>query len=137
MRIAYVRCSSATQNEARQKEALQKYDIERWYSEKVSGKDIEGRPELKAMLDFAREGDVIYVEDFSRLAGSVTLVSGHLQNALSPILVTPSGMTILLFQSSGVFPHTTLTPLMFQYSLQPDGLDSASQYTVTFVQLKN
>ena len=72
MRIAYVRCSSATQNEARQKEALQKYDIERWYSEKVSGKDIEGRPELKAMLDFAREGDVIYVEDFSRLARSTS-----------------------------------------------------------------
>ena len=69
MNIAYVRVSTVDQNEARQKEALDKYDITKWYEEKVSAKDTN-RPRLKAMLDYAREGDTIYVHDFSRLARS-------------------------------------------------------------------
>ena len=69
MRIAYVRVSTADQNEARQVEALQKYNIERWYTEKISGKNTD-RPKLQEMLDFVREGDEIYIHDFSRLARS-------------------------------------------------------------------
>ncbi len=71
MKIAYVRVSTAEQNEARQVEALSKYDIEKWFVEKVSAKDTH-RPELQNMLDFAREGDTIYIHDFSRLARSTT-----------------------------------------------------------------
>lgn len=67
MVIGYVRVSSIDQNNARQKEALKKYNIERLYEEKASGKDME-RPELKNMLDFVREGDIVVVSDFSRLA---------------------------------------------------------------------
>lgn len=69
MRIAYVRVSTVEQNEARQIEALEKYNIEKWYIEKVSGKNTN-RPQLKEMLEFAREDDVIYIHDFSRLARS-------------------------------------------------------------------
>lgn len=69
MKIAYVRVSSADQNEARQVEALKKYDVEKWFVEKVSGKDMN-RPELQNLLEFAREGDTVYVKDFSRLARS-------------------------------------------------------------------
>ena len=69
MRIAYVRVSTAEQNEARQIEALKKYDIERWFTEKCSGKNTD-RPKLQEMMDFAREGDEIYIHDFSRLARS-------------------------------------------------------------------
>lgn len=69
MKIAYVRVSTVEQNEARQIEALKQYDIEKWFSEKVSAKDTN-RPELKQMLDFAREGDTVYIHDFSRLARS-------------------------------------------------------------------
>lgn len=71
MNIAYVRVSTAEQNEQRQVNALQGYHIERWFMEKVSGKDTN-RPQLQAMLDFAREGDTIYVHDFSRLARSTS-----------------------------------------------------------------
>ena len=71
MRIAYVRVSTAEQNEQRQIDALAKHDIERWFTEKVSGKDTN-RPQLQAMLEFAREGDTIYVHDFSRLARSTS-----------------------------------------------------------------
>ena len=69
MNIAYVRVSTIEQNEARQLEALEKYDIEKWFTEKVSGKNTN-RPQLQQMLDFAREGDTIYVHDFTRLARS-------------------------------------------------------------------
>ncbi len=65
--IAYVRVSTVEQNEARQVEALQKYEIDKWYTEKVSGKNLD-RPQLQAMLDYAREGDTIFIHDFSRIS---------------------------------------------------------------------
>ena len=67
MRIAYVRVSTEEQNEARQREALKQYRIEKWFCEKRSAKDTN-RPQLEAMLEFARSGDTIYIHDFSRLA---------------------------------------------------------------------
>lgn len=65
--IAYVRVSTVEQNEARQIEALEKHNIDKWYTEKISGKNTD-RPQLKAMLDYVREGDTVYIHDFSRLA---------------------------------------------------------------------
>lgn len=70
MKVAYVRVSTQEQNEARQLEALEKYSIEKWFTEKVSGKNMTDRPELNNMLDFVREGDTVYIHDFSRLARS-------------------------------------------------------------------
>lgn len=82
MNIAYVRVSTLEQNEGRQVEGLKEYSIDKWFEEKVSAKDTN-RPQLNAMLDFAREGDTIYVWDFSRLARStkdlLNLVE-HMQN---------------------------------------------------------
>lgn len=79
MNIGYVRVSTEEQNPARQQEALAAYNIEKWYIEPVSGKDME-RLELQKMLDFIREGDTLFVHDFSRLARSVkdllTIVDG-------------------------------------------------------------
>lgn len=69
MNIAYVRVSTVEQNESRQTEALEKHNIDKWYIEKVSGKDAN-RPKLQEMLDYVREGDTIYIHDFSRLARS-------------------------------------------------------------------
>ena len=70
MKIGYVRVSTVDQNEARQVEALKKYGVEKWYTEKVSGKDLN-RPKLQEMLDFVREGDTIFIHDFSRISRSV------------------------------------------------------------------
>ncbi len=69
MNIAYVRVSTVEQNEARQLEGLKKYNIDKWFTEKISGKDTN-RPELRNLLGFVREGDTVYVHDFSRLARS-------------------------------------------------------------------
>lgn len=69
MNIAYIRVSTVEQNEVRQLEGLKKYNIDKIFQEKVSAKDTN-RLQLKSMLEFAREGDIIYVWDFSRLARS-------------------------------------------------------------------
>ena len=105
MKIAYIRVSSVDQNEARQHEALKNCGIEKWFSEKVSGKDMN-RPMLRAMLDFAREGDTIYVEDFSRLARStkdlLTIVEMLQQSGIELVSIkecldtsTPTGKLML------------------------------------------
>ncbi len=67
--IAYVRVSTVEQNEERQLEGLQKHNIDKWFTEKVSGKDMN-RPELKNLLEYVREGDTVFIHDFSRLARS-------------------------------------------------------------------
>ena len=68
-KLAYVRVSTVEQNEERQLENLKRYNIEKWFIEKISAKDTN-RPQLNAMLDYAREGDTIFIHDFSRLARS-------------------------------------------------------------------
>lgn len=67
MNLAYVRVSTAEQNEARQVECLKQYGIEKWFIEKISASSTK-RPRLQEMLTFAREGDCIFVHDFSRMA---------------------------------------------------------------------
>ena len=67
--IAYIRVSTVGQNEARQREALERYGIDKWFVEKASGKNTN-RPKLQEMLDYIREDDTIYVEEFSRLGRS-------------------------------------------------------------------
>lgn len=69
MKIGYVRCSSADQNPARQEALLKEMGCEKVFSDMLSGKDTN-RPGLQAMLDYVREGDVLYVESISRLARS-------------------------------------------------------------------
>lgn len=67
MIVGYIRVSTVDQNLARQEETMQEYNVEKIYSEKISAKN-KNRPQLKAMLDYVREGDTIVVHDFSRLA---------------------------------------------------------------------
>jgi len=65
--IAYIRVSTVEQNEGRQLEMMKSRNIDKQFIEKLSGKDMD-RPQLKAMIDYAREGDTVYIESFSRLA---------------------------------------------------------------------
>lgn len=69
MKLAYVRVSTVEQNEERQTQALESKGIDQWYIEKVSAKDTK-RPKFQEMLNYAREGDQIYIHDLSRLARS-------------------------------------------------------------------
>jgi DNA invertase Pin-like site-specific DNA recombinase len=66
-RIGYVRVSSYDQNADRQLEHL---DVDRVFTDKASGKDAD-RPQLKALLAYAREGDTVVVHSMDRLARNV------------------------------------------------------------------
>lgn len=110
MIVAYIRVSTAEQNEQRQIEAMAPFHIEKWFIEKVSGKDMH-RPKLQELLEFVREGDVVHIHDFSRLARStadllniveildkkgVTLIS----NKESIDTSTPTGKLMLTFMGA-------------------------------------
>ena len=70
--IAYIRVSTTDQNTARQEEALKIYNIDKFFKEKISGKNIKDRPELIKMMEYVREGDILYVESISRFGRSLT-----------------------------------------------------------------
>lgn len=63
-RIGYVRVSSFDQNPERQLDQVQ---VDRLFTDKASGKDTQ-RPQLDALLSFAREGDTVVVHSMDRLA---------------------------------------------------------------------
>ncbi|PJG44989.1 transposase (plasmid) [Sphingobium sp. LB126] len=63
-RIGYVRVSTFDQNVDRQ---LEGQSLDRVFTDKASGKDVN-RPQLDAMLAFAREGDTVVVHSMDRLA---------------------------------------------------------------------
>lgn len=69
MNVGYVRVSTAEQNEARQIQALEALGVEKIFTDKVSGKNTN-RAKLAEMLNFVREGDTLYISEFSRLARS-------------------------------------------------------------------
>lgn len=69
--VAYVRVSSADQNPERQIEKLSQFNPSKIFEERISGKNKE-RPELKAMLEYVREGDTVLVHTLDRLARSIT-----------------------------------------------------------------
>jgi DNA invertase Pin-like site-specific DNA recombinase len=65
--IAYIRVSTVDQNTDRQLDGL---TFDKVFSDKLSGADAN-RPQLLAMLDWARAGDVIHVHSIDRLARSM------------------------------------------------------------------
>jgi DNA invertase Pin-like site-specific DNA recombinase len=62
--IGYVRVSNFDQNPERQLDQVQ---VDKLFTDKASGKDTQ-RPQLDALLSFAREGDTVVVHSMDRLA---------------------------------------------------------------------
>lgn len=67
MKVGYVRCSTAEQNEARQLKMMEAQNVEKIFIDKASGKDTN-RENYKAMMAFVRAGDSVTVESISRIA---------------------------------------------------------------------
>jgi DNA invertase Pin-like site-specific DNA recombinase len=67
-RIGYIRVSSVDQNTIRQLDGVQ---LDKTFTDKASGKDTN-RPQLKAALDYLRDGDVLVVHSMDRLARNIT-----------------------------------------------------------------
>jgi DNA invertase Pin-like site-specific DNA recombinase len=65
--IGYLRVSTAEQQTDRQLDGI---ELDKRFEEKISGKDTN-RPELKAMLEYIREGDHVFVHELSRLGRSM------------------------------------------------------------------
>ena len=63
-RIGYIRVSTFDQNPERQLDGIK---VDRTFTDKASGKDIK-RPELEALMSFARTGDTVVVHSMDRLA---------------------------------------------------------------------
>lgn len=61
--VGYVRVSSVQQNTERQLDGV---ELDKCFTEKVSGKNAE-REQLKAMMAYVREGDVVHCHELSRL----------------------------------------------------------------------
>ena len=70
-KIGYIRVSSKNQNLDRQLEVMRKHKVEKVFQEKMSAKDTN-REQLKELLKYVREKDVVYVESYSRLARSTS-----------------------------------------------------------------
>lgn len=66
--VGYARVSAADQNQARQVEAIG--DVDRLFAENVSGKNVDDRQQLKAMIAYVRDGDVVRTKSPDRLARS-------------------------------------------------------------------
>lgn len=67
VKIGYIRISTTDQNTARQEAMMQELGVDQVYIDRMSGKSLE-RPELKKMMGYVREGDVVIVESISRFA---------------------------------------------------------------------
>ena len=67
MRVFYIRCSTEEQNEARQVKQAEETKAEKIFIDKLSGKNTD-RKELKELLNYVREGDIVYCSDISRIA---------------------------------------------------------------------
>lgn len=70
MNVGYARISTSDQNLDAQTDALTQAGAERIFSEMVSGASAK-RPELARMLDQLRDGDVVVVTKYDRLARSL------------------------------------------------------------------
>lgn len=113
MKIGYARVSSLTQDIQLQKEALSKAGCEKIFSESASGKDNH-RPELKAMMEWIRKGDIVVVYKIDRIARSlkglieiIELLNEKKVNLVSldsgDKVDTTSPMGKAFFQIAGVF----------------------------------
>jgi DNA invertase Pin-like site-specific DNA recombinase len=66
-RLGYIRTSTTDQNTARQLDGI---PLDKIFTEQLSGKNRE-RPQLKLCIEFAREGDTLYVHALDRLGRNV------------------------------------------------------------------
>ena len=79
MLVGYARVSTQDQDPELQVVALQKAGCEKVFTEKASGAKRD-RPELKAALEYARDGDTIVVWKLDRLARSLKQLIEPVEN---------------------------------------------------------
>lgn len=91
-KIGYARVSTSDQNISRQLEQLK--EVDKLFQEAISGVS-KNRPQLRAMLDYIRDGDIVVVTELERLGRNnkeLTEVMNHIQDrgATLEVLNLPS-----------------------------------------------
>jgi DNA invertase Pin-like site-specific DNA recombinase len=69
MKVGYIRVSTPEQNTIRQEVLMEELGVDKVFIDRASGKNT-ARPELQKMLQYVREGDMVVVESYSRIARS-------------------------------------------------------------------
>jgi DNA invertase Pin-like site-specific DNA recombinase len=110
--LGYARVSSAGQSLDIQQAALSAAGCEIIRLEKVSGTTTEGRSELKTLLEFCRDGDILIVTRIDRLARSLSDLSNIIDllkiknvtiKALEQNIDTGSAAGLAFLQMLGIF----------------------------------
>lgn len=106
MLVGYARVSTTHQSLDVQMEQLSTHAVEKIFQEQVSGKSASNRPQLKAALDFCREGDTFLVTRLDRFARSAQ----DLHNIVSAL--TAKGVGFRCLQQGGLDTTTSHGKLM-------------------------
>jgi DNA invertase Pin-like site-specific DNA recombinase len=93
-RIGYVRVSTVDQNTERQ---LAGETLDMVFTDKASGKSIEGRPQLQALLKHVRRGDEVVVHSFDRLARNLRELNALVED------LTSRGVTVTFVKNNMTF----------------------------------
>jgi DNA invertase Pin-like site-specific DNA recombinase len=104
-KLAYVRVSSEGQNTSRQDQQIDELNVDKVFSEKISGKNIQDRPQFQLMLDYAREEDIIYCADLSRWGRSLMDVK------TTVTALTSKGVTVVFLKENLTFSNDKLDPM--------------------------
>ena len=96
-KIAYIRVSSEGQNTSRQDQQIEELCVDKVFTEKVSGRNIQDRPQFQMMLDYAREDDIIYCADLSRWGRSLIDIKTTITD------LTKRGVTVTFLKENLTF----------------------------------
>lgn len=89
--IGYIRVSTTDQNTSRQLSDLT-IELDKIFEEKVSGATRE-REQLKALIDYVRDGDIVYVHSIDRLGRSLI----DLKNIIEELKI--KGVTVIFVKN--------------------------------------
>jgi len=106
MLVGYARVSTTHQSLDVQVEQLASHNVEKIFQEQVSGKSASNRPQLRAALDFCREGDTFLVTRLDRFARSAQ----DLHNIVAAL--TAKGVGFRCLQQGGLDTTTSHGKLM-------------------------
>lgn len=96
-KLAYVRVSSEGQNTSRQDQQIEELNVDKVFVEKVSGKNIQDRPQFQLLLDYAREEDIIYCADLTRWGRSLIDIKTTVTS------LTSKGVTVVFLKENLTF----------------------------------
>jgi DNA invertase Pin-like site-specific DNA recombinase len=101
--IGYIRVSTREQSTGRQTDGMESLKLNKIFEEKVSGKSKD-RPQLRLCIDYAREGDTVYIYSIDRLARSLS----DLQAIIAELV--DKGVTVQFIKESQTYSRDNSNP---------------------------